>query len=452
MLNKFALCVKHYVEVNHLLYADGKYLVALSGGSDSVALLRVMIDLGYQVEATHCNFHLRGEESDRDEKFCENLCKGQNIPFHRVHFDTKSYAALHKVSVEMAARELRYNYFERLRDDLSADAILVAHHRDDSVETLLINLIRGTGLHGLQGISCKNGYIIRPLLDVSRRDIIDYLKLLKQDYVTDSSNNIDDVTRNKIRLNIIPLLNKINPSASVDIAKTANRVRQAVFIFDDAIKKCVDEVIVKKTDSCLYIDIARLKSLISSEYVLYSIIHDYSFSPSQIEQISENLDAPSGKMWKSQSHNLLIDRGMIIVNSRNHEHSPNKVMKIPETGNYFYNDNLEFCFGVFDVETDFTPSKVAEVITLDADKVKFPLSIRHIKNADRFVPFGMNGSKLLSDFLTDNKLTVFDKQNQLVITDANGYIVWVIGLRTDNRFRIIKESKHCLMIEMRRHI
>ncbi|MBP7097367.1 MAG: tRNA lysidine(34) synthetase TilS [Prevotella sp.] len=452
MLNKFALRVKRYVEINHLLSANGRYLVALSGGSDSVALLRAMIDLGYCIEAMHCNFHLRGEESDRDEKFCENLCNEHNIPFHRVHFDTKSYAALHKVSIEMAARELRYNYFEQLRTDLSADAILVAHHRDDSVETLLINLIRGTGLHGLQGISCKNGYIIRPLLDVSRSDILNYLNFAKQNYVTDSSNNVDDVTRNKIRLNIIPLLNQINPSASADIAKTANRIRQAAYIFDEAIKKSVDEVIVKKTDSCIYIDIARLKSMISSEYILYSIIHDYSFTPSQIEQISENLDANSGKMWKSKSHNLLIDRGMIIINSVGLDDSHNKTMKIPETGNYFYNEGLEFCFKMSDISSDFKPSKIAEVVTLDADKVKFPLIIRHIKTADRFVPFGMKGSKLLSDFLTDNKLTIFDKQAQLVIEDANEHLIWVAGLRTDNRFRIMNESRHCLTIEMRSHV
>ncbi|MDN5554568.1 tRNA lysidine(34) synthetase TilS [Prevotella sp.] len=452
MLNKFALRVKRYVEINHLLSANGRYLVALSGGSDSVALLRVMIDLGYCVEAMHCNFRLRGEESDRDEKFCENLCNEQNVPFHRVHFDTKSYASLHKVSIEMAARELRYDYFEKLRKDLSADAILVAHHRDDSVETLLINLIRGTGLHGLQGISSRNGYIIRPLLDVSRNDIIDYLNSIQQNYVTDSSNNVDDVTRNKIRLNIIPLLNQINPSASADIAKTANRIRQAACIFDEAIKKCIDEVVVKKTSSCTYIDIDRLKSMISSEYVLYSIIHDYSFTPSQIEQISENLDAPSGKIWTSKSHNLLIDRGMIIINSINIDDNQNKIMKIPETGNYYYNENLEFRFSVSEIDSDFEPSKISEVVTLDADKVNFPLVIRYIKNADRFVPFGMNGSKLLSDFLTDNKLTLFDKQKQLVIEDNEGNIVWVVGLRTDNRCRIIKGSSHSLKIEMRRHI
>jgi tRNA(Ile)-lysidine synthase len=451
MLNKFALRVKHYVEVNHLLSADGKYLVALSGGSDSVALLRVMIDLGYSVEAMHCNFHLRGEESERDEKFCENLCKEQNIPFHRVHFDTKSYAALHKVSIEMAARELRYDYFEKLRRDLSAEAILVAHHRDDSVETLLINLIRGTGLHGLQGIACKNGFIIRPLLDVSRCDIIDYLKLLKQDYVTDSSNNVDDVTRNKLRLNIIPLLNKINPSASVDIARTANRIRQAALIFDEAMESIVDKVVVKKTDSSIFIDIAKLKSTTSSEYVLYSIIHDYAFSPSQIEQIAESLDATSGKIWKSKSHKLLIDREMIIVSNIAAVDSHNRKMKVPETGNYFYTESLEFRFAVSNIESDFKPSKKAEIITLDADKVLFPITIRHIENADRFIPFGMKGSKLLSDFLTDNKLTLFDKQQQLVMVDAEDHIVWVVGLRTDHRVRITPEAKRCLRIEMLKH-
>ena len=164
------------------------FLVALSGGADSVCLLLAMKRLGYRVEAIHCNFHLRGAESDRDEEFCKRLCEREQIPFHTVHFDTKTYAEVHKVSIEMAARELRYNYFEQLRKAIDAEAILVAHHKNDAVETLLMNLLRGTGIHGLQGIKPRNGRIIRPLLCVSRQEIVEWLNMIGQDYVTDSTN------------------------------------------------------------------------------------------------------------------------------------------------------------------------------------------------------------------------------------------------------------------------
>ena len=216
--------VKSFIAANSLIPGEMEWkgLVALSGGADSVCLLMICKRLNLNVEAVHCNFRLRGEESDRDEKFCEGLCEREGVPFHRVHFDTRTYAELHGVSIEMAARELRYDYFEQLRRSIQADAILVAHHRDDSVETVLMNLVRGTGIHGLQGIKPKNGNILRPLLCVGRKDIEEWLHTLGQDYVTDSTNLEDDVVRNKIRLNVIPLLQEINPSVSDNISLTAS--------------------------------------------------------------------------------------------------------------------------------------------------------------------------------------------------------------------------------------
>src|SRR5574344_452916 len=190
--NEYIHCVTEFIAKHHLLDASALHLVALSGGADSTALLLTMKELNYRIEAVHCNFHLRGEESNHDEKFCEDLCLRQSIPFHRVHFDTTGYASLHKMSIEMAARKLRYDYFEQLRQDLDANDILVAHHKEDNVETLLINLIRGTGIHGLCGISPKNGHIVRPLLAVGRQQIEDYLKIKGQEFVTDSTNLKDD--------------------------------------------------------------------------------------------------------------------------------------------------------------------------------------------------------------------------------------------------------------------
>ena len=228
-----------------MLKSDGLYLVALSGGADSVALLRVLVDLGYKVEACHCNFHFRDEETNRDEEFCVRLCNHLQVPIHRAHFDTRTYAELHKISIEMAARELRYGYFENLRKDLDAQGICVAHHRDDQVETVLINLIRGTGIHGLTGMAPRNGYVLRPLLAVSREEIVKYLDFIGQDYVTDSTNMVADIARNKLRLNIIPLLHDINPSASENIAITASRLSSAEDLLNHSLQETDNDALVE---------------------------------------------------------------------------------------------------------------------------------------------------------------------------------------------------------------
>ena len=224
---RFLEKIDKYIHRNNLLHPEDLYIVALSGGADSVALLLVLKQLGYKVEAAHCNFNLRGEESIRDEQFCVSLCEKQNVPLHRIHFDTKAYAALHKVSIEMAARELRYQYFENLRKDICAKGICVAHHEDDNVETILLHIIRGTGLKGLTGIAPKNGNIIRPLLCITRSDIIAYLESVQQNYVVDSTNLVDDVKRNKIRLNLLPMLEEMNPSVKSNIASMARYLAEA---------------------------------------------------------------------------------------------------------------------------------------------------------------------------------------------------------------------------------
>ena len=227
--------VERYIEKYHLLERGDKVLVALSGGADSVALLLALLKLGYSCEAIHCNFHLRDEESDRDEKFVEELCRIKGVLLHVVHFDTQHYAREHKISIEMAARELRYAVFEEYRCKREATAVAVAHHRDDNAETLLLNLIRGTGIRGLRGIQPKNGYIIRPLLCVGRSDIMEYLEWRGVGYVTDSTNLTSDYTRNKIRLEIIPRMAEINPSVGDSIDATAKRVSDAELVYRNAI-------------------------------------------------------------------------------------------------------------------------------------------------------------------------------------------------------------------------
>ena len=435
MLNK----VKAYIDSHHLL-DSGKYLLALSGGADSVCLLRMMLSLGYDIEAVHCNFKLRGEESDRDERFCDSLCQSHGIVLHKVHFDTKEYASLHKISIEMAARELRYNYFEQLRVALDAKGILVAHHRDDNIETVLLNIIRGTGIRGLEGIKPRNGMIIRPLLCLSRQDILSYLSSINQEYITDSSNMEADVQRNKIRLNVIPVLKDIMSSATDNISNTINHVAEAVKVYDDAINNSISLCFKEER-----IDLEALYQQPSPEAVLYEILSRYGFYSVQVQQIYNCIQSSQpGKIWKSEHYVVAMDRTTLII-GKPVEALP--VMVIPECGIYRYaGDTATISLEEKEFSSMLDISKEPSIATLDAEKITFPLTLRPVKPADRFTPFGMKGYKLVSDYLTDKKRNYFQRNSQLVIEDATGEIIWLVGERVSAQVAITADTIKTLTI------
>ena len=450
--------VAGFVARNQLLAADNKYIVALSGGADSVALLLIMKALGYDVEAAHCNFHLRGKESERDENFCVSLCESLGVILHRIHFDTLTYAQLHKVSIEMAARDLRYSYFEQLRRDINADAICVAHHKDDNVETILLNLVRGTGMNGLTGISPRNGFILRPLLCIGREDILEYLEAENQDYVTDSSNLVDDVQRNKIRLNVLPLLENVNSAVKDNILTMARWIAEASTIveasLDEAKAKAVSSLSVgaKNHDAkpmlndSFSVDISKIEEYPSAEYLLWDILKDYGFNSSQVALVADNLHATTGTSWLSSSHELTLDRGRLILTPLDKEEG--RKMRIPEAGTYVYTELCKLKIEQKEINENYTISRSSDKVCLDAQKVKFPLMIRRVARGDRFVPFGMKGSKLVSDFLTDQKVALPLKRRQLVVTDAGGNILWVVGKRLDGRFAVSPCSKSVVEISL----
>lgn len=442
--------VETFIRQQHLLQSDGRYLVALSGGADSVCLLLVLKQLGYFVEAIHCNFHLRGEESDRDELFCQNLCAEKQIPLHFVHFDTREYAQLHKVSIEMAARQLRYHHFASLCHDLGFDGVCVAHHQDDVAETVLMNLIRGTGIKGLSGIKPKIQQrlpvgpkagvpipltVIRPLLCVKRDEIEHFLKEIGQDYVTDSTNLVPDVLRNKIRLQVLPLLDEIAPSASRNIVETAENVAFAEEFLDQAVSGMMEEL--KEEGS---IPVSKIKN----EYLLFRILSDYGFTSVQIKQIYAHLDAPTGTEFRSESHILVFDRGRLLIEEV--EKNPFHEMHIPEEGTYILDETAKLRIERMPKPEGFEIPRSSDVIAVDADRLQMPLTVRLPQEGDRFTPFGMQGSKLVSDFLTDQKLSLLEKRRQLIILDSTGRILWVVGLRPDNHFRITDSTRTILLL------
>ena len=418
--------VKDYIKQHNLLNSNDLYIVALSGGADSVALLLFLDEMGYQVHAAHCNFHLRGAESDRDEAFCESLCLQKNIPFHRIHFDTLTYAETHHVSVEMAARELRYGYFEQLRKDIGASGICVAHHRDDSVETVLLNLIRGTGLRGLTGIQPRKGYILRPLLCVSRQEIEQYLQVKGQSYVTDSTNLVAEVQRNVVRLKVLPLLETINPAVADNIQRTAENLTEAQSVLDVAIENIRNAKILE------YRELERFGS---REYILYEWAKQYGFNGPQVKDM---LTAETGSVFSSSmGYDLLVDRDSYLVEPKL---KPYKEVRIPEEGTYILDGNSKIKVRKCPAYVSKNPS----VATLDAQKVAFPLTVRRVEEGDRMQPYGMRGTKLLSDLMTDCKLSLFDKRRQLVVVDAQGVVIWAVGLRVSQQVAVTDHTSEVL--------
>lgn len=418
--------VKDYIKKHNLLNSNDLYLVALSGGVDSVALLLLLDEMGCQLHAVHCNFHLRGEESDRDEHFCEQLCQQKNIPFHRIHFDTLTYAEAHKISVEMAARELRYRYFEQLREDIGAAGVCVAHHRDDTVETVILNLVRGTGLRGLTGIQPKNGNILRPLLGVSRAEIEEYLRKKGQEYVTDHTNLETDVLRNKVRLQVIPLLRQLNPAVSENIQRTTENLSDAQAVLDAVMLPYKDVKVL---------DLRQLNNDCSREYIVFEWLKKYGFNGVQVRQL---LTAETGRVFSSpQGYDVLVDRGHLLVEP---SLKPMKNLRIPEEGTYVLDDQTRIS-----VKTEpVWISRDAAIATVDVSRVRFPLTVRRVEEGDWMIPFGMEGRKLLSDLMTDRKMTVFEKRRQLVVVDGEGNMVWLVGIRTDNRCRVSSDTTEVL--------
>lgn len=400
------------------LSPDKLYLVALSGGADSVALALMMKEMGLNVHALHCNFHLRGKESDRDENFVRHFCDDKNIPLEVCHFDTRNLAKKHGMSIEMEARELRYTWFAEQAQTLKAEAICVAHHKDDQAETLLLNLIRGTGMRGLAAMHPDrtiNGLrILRPLLDRTKQEILDYLASRHQEYVTDSTNLERDALRNRIRLDVMPMLRELNPNITDCLARTAYNVRMEL----DADSE----------------EASYHKWLAPLGFSRQQILDIYAHRPHG----SDETISATGQIWHSSTHSLLMDRGKWILQEKTEENAES----IPELV------ITRLPSGTVIRKEDFIDRQQALV---DADSISGTLELRYVQTGDRFRPFGfVSGSKLVSDYLTDRKVSLFDKQKQLVAIDsATQRIVWLVGREIDNRYRITQSTKNILRITCR---
>ena len=430
----FQAKVERFIQRHGRLTGKRLVLVGLSGGADSVALLGVLVRLGYPCRALHCNFHLRGDESDRDEVFARQFADSLGVPFLKVDFDTRGYAAIHQESIEMAARSLRYRWFEEQRQAFDAEAIAVAHHRDDSVEALLMNLLRGSGIRGLGGIRPRNGQVVRPLLAVSRAEIEDWLPTQGWDYVTDSSNLSDAYTRNFIRLRVLPLLEQLNPAARETIARAAAHLSAAEQLYAYTVEEARKAVFIT-ADS---LSIEALMRYPSPETLLYEWLRPLGFSRIVVGELFESLTGLSGKQFYSATHQVLKDRDRLYI-APLQEPSAWQPIEIPvATGEL--TQPLRLSFQLMERTSDFQLERASDTAYFDAEKLPGRLTLRLPQPGDWFVPFGMRGRKKLSDFFADQKMNRWEKLRQPLLC-AGESIVWVVGRRTDDRFRVGEETK-----------
>ena len=427
---------------------DGRVLVALSGGADSMCLLTALLRLGYKVEAAHCNFHLRGTHSDNDALFVQRHCQQQNVPLHLTDFDTKHEAELHGESIEMAARRLRYAWFEEVIQTTGIQILCVAHHLNDNVETTLLNLTRGTGIRGLTGMAQHHKHIVRPMLTLTRQEIEDFLKEQSIEFVTDHTNTDTRFRRNKIRHEVLPLLRSINPSVDQAITDTMQHLSGTACLAEYAVNH-LRNVLCKDVDKGIDIDKTTLQSLPFPTEGRLALLHEllapYQFSP-VLSDIFAGFSKEPGSIFESRDYIATHTAKGLSIRMKP-KHCPPLALPFNDTV-LLPNGTLLQTQCLARTELPEIP-RSADTACLDADKVKETLHCRSIQEGDRFRPFGMRGTKLVSDYLTDRKRSRIEKMATCVVCDGS-QIVWLIGERPDDRYAITPNTRNILLIKAKK--
>lgn len=428
---------------DHSLCKDGdRVLVAVSGGIDSVVLLNLFNLSGYNTGVAHCNFLLRGEESEGDARFVEDLAASGSLPFHIKDFKTGEFATERGISLQMAARELRYGWFEQVRTENGYDIIATAHNQDDLMETFFINLSRSTGIRGLTGISTRTGSVIRPLLFASRGDITRYAEEKGICFREDSSNASGKYLRNRIRHQLLPFLEEQNPSFRNSLLETMRKLSETERLFSVEMEKIREDLLIREGDRIL-IRIPELQNLESARTILFELLSEFDFNSASIDDILESIKGPPGKRFFSPTHRLVKDREELILTPLRDE--PERRYYLELSGGQIY-DPLDLEWILVKRTENFKIPTDPFTACLDMDLLEFPLILRRWQKGDYFQPLGMEGLKKLSDFLIDQKVSIPDKENTWLLTSGET-IAWVIGHRIDNRFKITEKTTQILMIK-----
>lgn len=441
-MNAFEEKTLRYIHRHMPAVANGKILAAVSGGADSVALLRVLAALGCNCIAAHCNFHLRGDEADRDEAFVRKLCHDLGIELRCTDFDVEAYQKSHGVSTEMACRELRYEWFERQRAALGCSAIAVAHHRDDNIETFFLNLVRGSGITGLAGIKPCNGKIVRPLLGSSRDEIINYLKTLGQDYVTDSTNLENDYARNKIRNVLLPEISRLFPSAMAGIELTLDNLQGDYAVWSGAVEAFKHDAVEACGHGQIKIDRRKLAASADPATLLNALLSRYGFNGEQTKAIASA--SRVGAVFESKEYVAEVGRNDISVFSPGSFNNA-ETYALSDAGRIEKEKGI--LIEIVDNSPEFEFDRSGKTAYFDADATGDRLTVRHWRQGDRFRPFGMKGSKKLSDYFNDHKFSLMQKLSTPIV-EMQGRIVWIAGERAADDFRVTPSSRRILTMRM----
>lgn len=441
-MNAFEEKTLRYIHRHMPAVANGKILAAVSGGADSVALLRVLAALGCNCIAAHCNFHLRGDEADRDEAFVRKLCHDLGIELRCTDFDVEAYKKSHGVSTEMACRELRYEWFERQRAALGCSVIAVAHHRDDNIETFFLNLVRGSGITGLAGIKPCNGKIVRPLLGSSRDEIINYLKTLGQDYVTDSTNLENDYARNKIRNVLLPEISRLFPSAMAGIELTLDNLQGDYAVWSGAVEAFKRDAVEACGHGQIKIDRRKLAASADPATLLNALLSRYGFNGEQTKAIASA--SRVGAVFESKEYVAEVGRNDISVFSPGSFNNA-ETYALSDAGRIEKEKGI--LIEIVDNSPEFDFDRSGKTAYFDPDATGDRLTVRHWRQGDRFRPFGMKGSKKLSDYFNDHKFSLLQKLSTPIV-EMQGRIVWIAGERAADDFRVTPSSRRILTMRV----
>ncbi len=435
---------KKFIAKEKLFEVNDKVLLAVSGGMDSVVMSYLFDAVGLNFGIAHCNFKLRGKASNDDESFVKQLAKQYNVPFHSTKFETEKIAGEQKKSIQVVSRKLRYEWFEKISKSHNYQFIATAHHQNDSIETVLYNFTKGCGIRGLHGIRSKQRNIIRPLLFTTRKEIEQFAKIEKIVYREDNSNTSDKYMRNRIRQQVIPVLQSINPSFEKSAIETIGRINETEAVFDWALDQLREKAIEVRED-LIYINFNELPEE-GKATVLFEFLKPFGFNSDQCKQILFDHHPQSGSIYFSESHRATVDRSVLVINKIETELAIDYYIEKDES--LFYTQHKSFNFNVLsDIPSTFTESK--NVAFFDYDKLVFPLKLRRWEPGDIFHPLGMKGKKQkLQDFFTHQKLSIPEKE-KIWIMESDSKICWIVGFRIDERFKITKQTKKCYKVEVK---
>ncbi len=439
VLQKFQLHIAQWCKTTD------KILLAVSGGLDSMAMLHLFVESGYKVAVAHCNFQLREQESDEDERWLSAFCEKRKIPFHSNRFHTNNYAITHGVSIQMAARELRYEWFEQLLEEQGFDWIATAHHHNDSIETILLNLAKGTSLYGLQGMAAVKGHLLRPLLFATRQELETWVAEKGIAWREDQSNQTDDYQRNFIRHQIVPRFLEVNSSFEISMTKTTSKLAGSLLLVNQAVSDW------KKRYWQNTGDMVHLTKVGFNEEtegynlaILWEILKDYGFHYDQCVQILAARHGQPGKKFLTTTHSLTIDRDvLILLPLQNSLTDEALLIQNSQTKAFYSGYTLTIQRSVKPIDID----RNKQVATLNEEMIRFPLTWRKWKEGDWFIPFGMKNRKKISDFLIDTKVSLVEKESVTVL-ESGGEIIWVVGHRIDDRFKITESTERALIFQL----